>query len=90
MKSFYDFFQIVEDPKGNSDTPQYNIQKMDVDTQGKNGWEGTALTVDDTARYAADDVTAHIEELKKAGFNPTKLGDHQMTDDELRKFQGLA
>jgi hypothetical protein len=45
------------------------------------------LTDEDTARYAADDVTAHYLAMH-AGESPCRLGD-PLTDEEFRQFLGM-
>ena len=49
------------------------------------GAELTPLTDKDFARYGSEDVKNHIEDLKRKGFNPMKLG-KPMSDEEFQKY----
>lgn len=93
MNNFYKFWDKINGEMYKDIEPpvKYEFAKyIDSITNGSvNGTEdGTyelrPLTVDDMARYSAEDT---VEYYKKHGKNSTKLG-NQMTDDELKKHYG--
>lgn len=96
MMNFYQFWDKLNGkPYENVPEPTpyaFNDYVKDMTKTPVNGtengtWDLMPLTQDDMKQAASDDVADHIEQLRKSGHNPTRLG-KPMTDEEFAKFYG--
>ncbi len=85
--SFKNFKNKKDDPNAVPPPVHYNLAQMDFSRVG--GAELTALSDEDLATTAADDMKNHMDAMQQAGFNPTKLGG-EMSDEEFKRFHGIT
>lgn len=85
--SFNNFKNRKENPNEVPPPVRYDLKPMEFSKVG--GSELTPITDDDLATVHMDDLTKRLEDMKQAGYNPTKLGE-PMSDEEFKRFHGIT
>ena len=85
--SFNNFKNRKENPDVVPPPVHYDLKPMEFSRVG--GAELTPISDEDLATVHMDDLTKHLEDMKQAGYNPTKLGG-PMSDEEFKRFHGIT